>query len=89
LAFLLNVSKVPLLSAVKGFLLEKGQSGKTKLPPGPKAKPQREKDKVRMALSALPNYQQEVKEIPLYGDIDSEEETPKSIHSPFIRLQIQ
>jgi hypothetical protein len=77
LAFLPNVSKVPSLSAVKGFLLEKGQSGKTKLPPGPKAKPQREK--VRMALSAPPNYQQEAKEIPLYGDIDSEEETPKSI----------
>jgi hypothetical protein len=32
-----------------------------------------------MALSAPPNYQQEVKEIPLYGDINSEEETPKSI----------
>jgi hypothetical protein len=64
---------------VKGFLLEKGQSGKTELPPGPKAKLQRKKDKVRMALSAPPNYQQEAKEIPLYGDIDSEEETPKSI----------
>jgi hypothetical protein len=43
LAFLPNIFKVPLLSAVKGFLLEKGQSGKTKLPPGPKAKPQRER----------------------------------------------
>jgi hypothetical protein len=32
-----------------------------------------------MALSAPPNYQQEAKEIPLYGDIDSEKETPKSI----------
>jgi hypothetical protein len=32
-----------------------------------------------MALSAPPNYQQEAKEVPLYGDIDSEEETPKSI----------
>jgi hypothetical protein len=32
-----------------------------------------------MALSASLNYQQEVKEIPLYGDIDSEKETPKSI----------
>jgi hypothetical protein len=32
-----------------------------------------------MALSALPNYQQEAKKIPLYGDIDSEEKTPKSI----------
>jgi hypothetical protein len=79
LAFLPNVSKVPSFSAVKGFLLEKGQSEKTELPPGPKAKHQREKDKVRMALSAPPNYQQEAKEIPLYGDIDSEEETPKSI----------
>jgi hypothetical protein len=75
LAFLPNVSKVPSLLAVKGFLLEKGQSGKTELPPGPKAKPQREKDKVRTP----PNYQQEVKEIPLYGDINSEEETPKGI----------
>jgi hypothetical protein len=42
---------------------------KTKLPQGPKAKPQRKKDKVRMTLSAPPNYQQEAKEIPLYGDI--------------------
>jgi hypothetical protein len=32
-----------------------------------------------MALSAPLNYQQEAKEIPLYGDINSEEETPKSI----------
>jgi hypothetical protein len=79
LAFLPNVSKVPLLSAVKGFLLEKGQSKKTKLPPGPKAKPQKEKDKVRMALSAPLNYQQKAMEIPLCGDIDSEEETPKNI----------
>jgi hypothetical protein len=46
--------------------LEKGQSEKTKLPPGPKAKPQKEKDKMRMALSAPSNYQQEAKEIPLY-----------------------
>jgi hypothetical protein len=30
-------------------------------------------------LAALINYQQEAKEIPLYGDIDSEEETPKII----------
>jgi hypothetical protein len=59
--------------------LEKGQSGKTELPPGPNAKPQREEDKMKMALSAPPNYQQEAKELPLYGDIDSEEETPKSI----------
>jgi hypothetical protein len=79
LASLPNVSKVPSLSEVKGFLLEKGQSGKTELPPGPKAKPQRKKDKVRMALSAPPNYQQEAKEIPLYGDIDSEEETPRDL----------
>jgi hypothetical protein len=71
--------QVPSLSAVKGFFLEKGQSGKTELPPRPKANPQREKDKVRMALSAPPNYQQEVKEIPLYRDIDREEETPNSI----------
>jgi hypothetical protein len=77
LAFLPNVSKVPSLSAIKEFLLEKGQSGKTELPPGHKAKPQREKDKVRMALSDPPNYQQEAKEIPLYRNIDSEKETPK------------
>jgi hypothetical protein len=43
LALLPNISKVPSLSAVKRFLLEKRQSGKTELPPGPKAKPQREK----------------------------------------------
>jgi hypothetical protein len=43
LAFLSNFSKVLSLSAVKGFLLEKGQSEKTELPPGPKAKPQKEK----------------------------------------------
>jgi hypothetical protein len=66
-----------MLTSQQRFLLKKGQSGKTELPPGPKAKPQR--DKVRMALSAPPNYQQEAKEIPLYGNIDSEEETPKSI----------
>jgi hypothetical protein len=66
LALLPNVSKVPSLSEVKGFLLEKGQSGKTELPPEPKTKPQRKRDKVRMALSAPLNYQQEAKEIPLY-----------------------
>jgi hypothetical protein len=32
-----------------------------------------------MALSAPPNYQHKAKEIPLYGDIDSEEKTPKTI----------
>jgi hypothetical protein len=79
LAFLPNISRVPSLSAVKRFLLEKGQSGKTELPPGPKAKLQRKKDKVRMALSAPPNYQQGTKEIPLYGDIDSEEETSRDL----------
>jgi hypothetical protein len=73
LAFLPNGSKLPSLSAIKRFLLAKGQSGKTKLPPGPKAKPQKEKDKVRIALSAPPNYQQEAKKNPLYRDIDSED----------------
>jgi hypothetical protein len=36
LASLPNVSKVPFLSEVKGFLLEKGQSGKTELSQNPK-----------------------------------------------------
>jgi hypothetical protein len=34
---------------------------------------------MKMALSAPSNYQQEAKEIPLYGDINSEKKTPKSI----------
>jgi hypothetical protein len=55
---------------IKGFLLEKGQSGKTELPE-PKERPQRKRDKVRMVLSAPPDYQQEAKEIPLLRRGDS------------------
>jgi hypothetical protein len=79
LASLPSVTKVPSLSEIKGFLLEKGQSNRAELPPKPQAKCQEKGDKVRMALSAPPNYQKETREIPLYGDKESEEEVPLSL----------
>jgi hypothetical protein len=57
-----------IISSKRDFFGEK-QFGKTELSPRPKAKPQREKDKVKMALSAPLNYQQEAKVISLYGDM--------------------
>ena len=76
LARLPNVNKVPSLLELKGFLLEKGQpKTRAELPPEPKrAKPYERKEKVRMALSAPPNYQEELEEVPLYEGASSEEE---------------
>jgi len=73
-----HLGKVPSLSEVEGFLMVKGQSEGTELPPNPRASALKEmREKVCGTQRTPPNESQEDKEIPFIEEEDSEEKVPK------------